>query len=148
MELFKAINNHNVTFHKETLQPSKTVHVTSNKYNPVDTERKLNIHKTFRRRSGRILNVLCTFNLRPVFTGKLSLQKQLPGGVLWKIWFYNFIKLIGKHLYYSLFIISCKPTGLHLYQKESPGQVFFLWIFWNFHEQQFCWTSAIGCFWA
>ena len=35
---------------------------------PVDTERKLNVHKTFRRRRGRLLNVLCTFNLRPVST--------------------------------------------------------------------------------
>ena len=33
---------------------------------PVDTGRKLNVHKTFRRRPGRLLNVLCTFNLRSV----------------------------------------------------------------------------------
>ena len=30
------------------------------------TRRKLNVHKTFRRRPGRLLNGLCTFNLRPV----------------------------------------------------------------------------------
>ena len=36
---------------------------------PVDTGRKLNVHKTFKRRPGRLLNVLCTFNLRPVSTG-------------------------------------------------------------------------------
>ena len=36
---------------------------------PVDTGRKLNVHKTFRRRPGRLLNVLCTFNLHPVSTG-------------------------------------------------------------------------------
>ena len=36
---------------------------------PVDTGRKLNAHKTFRRRPGRLLNVLCSFNLRPVSTG-------------------------------------------------------------------------------
>ena len=36
---------------------------------PVDTGRKLKVHKTFRRRPGRFLNVLCTFNLRPVPTG-------------------------------------------------------------------------------
>ena len=36
---------------------------------PVDTGRKLNVHKTFRRRPGRLLNVLCTFNLRPVSKG-------------------------------------------------------------------------------
>ena len=35
---------------------------------PVDTGRKLNVNKTFRRHSGRLLNVLCTFNLRPVST--------------------------------------------------------------------------------
>ena len=40
--------------------------------NPVDTRRKLNVHKTFRRRAGRFLNVLCTFNLRPVSTGKYA----------------------------------------------------------------------------
>ena len=34
---------------------------------PVDTGRKLNVHKTFRRR--RLLNVLCTFNLCVVSTG-------------------------------------------------------------------------------
>ena len=33
---------------------------------PLDTGRKLNVHKTFRRRPGHLLNVLCTFNLRPV----------------------------------------------------------------------------------
>ena len=33
---------------------------------PVDTGRKLNVHKTFRRRPGRLLNFLCTFNIRPV----------------------------------------------------------------------------------
>ena len=36
---------------------------------PADTERKLNVHKTFRSRPGRLLNVLFTFSLRPVSTG-------------------------------------------------------------------------------
>ena len=36
---------------------------------PVDTGRKLNVHKKFRKRPGCFLNVLCTFNLRPVSTG-------------------------------------------------------------------------------
>ena len=39
---------------------------------PVGTGRKLNVHKTFRRRPGRLLNVLCTFNLRPVSIGSMS----------------------------------------------------------------------------
>ena len=38
---------------------------------PVHTGRKLNVHKTFRRRPGSLLNVLCMFNLRPVFTGQV-----------------------------------------------------------------------------
>ena len=38
-------------------------------YFSVDTGRKLNVHKTFRSRPGRLLNVLCTFNLRPVSAG-------------------------------------------------------------------------------
>ena len=37
---------------------------------PVDTRRRLNVHKTFRRRPRRLLNALCTFNLRPVSMGK------------------------------------------------------------------------------
>ena len=36
----------------------------------VDTGSKLNAHKMFRRRPGRLLNVLCTFSLLPVPTGK------------------------------------------------------------------------------
>ena len=44
---------------------------------PVDTGRKLNVHKAFRRRPGRLLNVLCMFNLHPVSTGtRLSLPKK------------------------------------------------------------------------
>ena len=44
-------------------------------HTPVDTGRKLNVHKTFRKRPERLLNVLCTFNLRPVSTGKLSYEQ-------------------------------------------------------------------------
>ena len=46
---------------------------------PVDTERKMNIHKTFRRRLGRLLNVLRTFNIRPVSTGSEYLRLLLDG---------------------------------------------------------------------
>ena len=35
----------------------------------VDTGRKLNVHKKFRRRPGRHQKVLCTFNLRSLSTG-------------------------------------------------------------------------------
>ena len=36
---------------------------------PVDTGRKLNVHKTFRRRPWRLLNVLYACSLSPVSTG-------------------------------------------------------------------------------
>ena len=36
---------------------------------PLDTGRKLNVHKTFRKRPRLLLKVLCTFNVRPVFKG-------------------------------------------------------------------------------
>ena len=46
--------------------------------NPANTGRKLNMHKTFRRRPVRLLNVLCTFNLRPV-----SMRKTNHIKILW-----------------------------------------------------------------
>ena len=46
---------------------------------PVDTGSKLNIHKMLRRRPGRLLNVLCTLNLRPVSTGSEPWYIQNPG---------------------------------------------------------------------
>ena len=42
---------------------------------PLDTGNKLNVHKTFGRRPGCLLNVLCTFNLRSLFR---RLILQLP----------------------------------------------------------------------
>ena len=44
---------------------------------PADTERKLKVHKTFRRLPGCLLNVLCTFSLRPVSTRQLSSVSRL-----------------------------------------------------------------------
>ena len=35
----------------------------------MDTGRKLSVHKTFRGLPGRLLNVLCTFNIRHVPIG-------------------------------------------------------------------------------
>ena len=42
---------------------------------PVDTECKLNVHKTFKGRPGRLLNVLCTSNLHPVSMGQVKSTK-------------------------------------------------------------------------
>ena len=57
--------------------------------NPVDTGRKLNINKTFRRRAGLLLNVLCTFNLRPVLRGKLKITCSISFTVTTNEIFYN-----------------------------------------------------------
>ena len=55
---------------------SRTVNI-DEKDSPVDTGRKLNVHKTFRRRPGRLLNVLCTFNLRPESTGSIYVRRSV-----------------------------------------------------------------------
>ena len=62
-------------------------------YNPVDTGRKLKVHKTFRRRAERLLNVLCTFNLCPVSTGNLIL--------IWKVQKSNLFLQIGINFFPS-----------------------------------------------
>ena len=49
---------------------------------PIDTGRKLNVHKTFRRRPGRLLNVLCKFSLRPVSTG-LATRYTMTSQLSW-----------------------------------------------------------------
>ena len=62
----------------------KNVQVLASEVYPVDTGRKLNVHKTFGGRPGRLLNVLCTFNLRPVSTGhkvKHELSPQIMNNV-------------------------------------------------------------------
>ena len=51
------------------------------RWNPVDTGRKLNVHKTFRRCPGRLLNVLCTFNLRHVSTGNEPSLRNFPSKI-------------------------------------------------------------------
>ena len=60
------------TIMDKTFESNSDFHVKQGT-NPVDTRRKLNVHKTFRR--GRLLNVLCPFNLRPVSTGEVALQR-------------------------------------------------------------------------
>ena len=56
---------------------------------PVDTGRKLNVHKTLRRRPGRPLNGLCMFNLRPVSTRQTSEYTSFYGAKFKKIVSYD-----------------------------------------------------------
>ena len=63
--VFFAVND-------QTLTGFMSLSFSQKSCNPVDTGRKLNVHKTFRRRPGRLLNILYTFNLRPVSTGNMD----------------------------------------------------------------------------
>ena len=58
----------NPTFIPDYIKPISKV-LPMYRYIPVDTRRKLNVHRTFRRRPGPLLNDLSTFNLRPVSMG-------------------------------------------------------------------------------
>ena len=49
---------------------------------PLDTVQKLNVHQTFRKRPGRLLNVLCTFNLSPVSRGSGNFCRVVQGIVI------------------------------------------------------------------
>ena len=94
---------------------------------PVDTERKLNVHKTLRRHPGRLLNVLCTFNLPPVSTGD-TLSKWLKS-LYWMIlglcfgWktfkmlmliYESQTNLSQKHLANENFLVSLSRCGRYM----------------------------------
>ena len=84
--------------------------------NPLDTGRKLHVHKTFRRRLGRLgrlLNVLCTFNLRPVSTGTWWI---LMAGKL-----KNKSDPRKKRTLMSLFVRSLKLQSLTKYYGNFKG---------------------------
>ena len=64
---------------------------------PADTGRKLNAHKTFRRRPERFLSVLCTLNLRSVSTGTRTTKNPA-----WK----TKVNSISVQVFYELLLIS------------------------------------------
>ena len=74
-------------------------HIKLSQINPLytTTGRKLNVHEAFRKRPGRLLNVLCTFSLRPVSTGIMMVrhgQKKLMLQCFWSfsIWALDYWK--------------------------------------------------------
>ena len=71
----------------------------------VDTGRKLNVHKTIRKRPGHLLNVLCTFNLRPVskgFKAEHFLRKAMET-LKRSIISFNIANLVNKGILYFLY---------------------------------------------
>ena len=111
---------------------------------PVDTGRKSNLHKMFRRRPGHLLNSLCTFSLRPVsigleidlfFTHEHHLNSNIRSSENWprktktviQICFTqgiallkNFIDFRGKRLPWKF--LSAKPHALNQqHHQEIPS---------------------------
>ena len=85
---------------------------------PVDTRRKLNVHKTFRRRPGCLRDVLFTFNLRSVSTGmRYYVFKQDS------LWFEDYEKTqVKKDTDTKIF--ENKSTALHKKMKFSIKDFF------------------------
>ena len=83
---------------------------------PLDTGRKLNVYKTFRRCWGRFLNVLCTFSLHPVSTGWLLLRSSF-----WYIYF------VSNKVYFNIIIHhpshTPQPCDINLQLEYSWGDL-------------------------
>ena len=81
---------------------------------PVHTGSNLNVHKSFRRRPGRLLNDLCTFNLRPCLQGRYPMCKRLDSWVLCNS---LCVFLLQKKLYYDKKYILARHTLTTLNRK-------------------------------
>ena len=102
------------------------------KRSPLDTGRKLKVHKAFKRRPGRFLNVLCTFNLRPVSTRStvtLEITDQClkrcfdQGKVIKPNWTIPVLRNLGD---YNLNFISEKsPLGCQVFSIFPSSQSFY-----------------------
>ena len=55
---------------------------------------------------------------------RTTIRTGRPEVLCKKIVFKNFAIFTGKHLCWSLFLIKLQTSGLQLYQKEIPTQVF------------------------
>ena len=102
---------------------------------PVDTGRKVNVHKTFRRYPGSLLNVLCTFILRPVSAGteiiyrdKASKLIKLNTNIIYHLRLVCTLSLraSNKNLFDQL---SDKLKILH-YMVHFPRAVSLNWSLW------------------
>ena len=58
----------------------------------------------------------------------------------------NLRNFIGKHLYWSLFLIKLQTFRSTASLRRDSNIGFFLWNFWNFSEHLFWRTSANNCF--
>ena len=64
-----------------------------------------------------------------------------------KVFLKNFTKITGNYLCWSLFLIKLQASGLQLYWKETPAQLFSCKFLRNFCKYLFYGTPAEECFW-
>ena len=67
----------------------------------VETGRKLNVHKTFRRRPRRLLNALCMLKLRLCLRGRFHLKVWYSTDLILYMIQLFYIFLEGKQLHYQ-----------------------------------------------
>ena len=91
---------------------------------PADARSKLNVHKTFRRRSGRLQNVLYTFNLCPVSTGLIFLLDML---FLFVLLFFFYVILVCLIIFLLSVILVC--LIIFLLSVILVRVIFLLYIF-------------------
>ena len=128
---------------------------------PVDTGRKLNVHKTFRRPPELLLNVLCTFNLRPVSIGILLVLTHLfVVTILLVLQPYLNVQPCLTHL--QIFLAMSQMTWssflcAQILQKILQGACFeilvpffknlnaiLIWIYnWRVNDNKFYWSGSI-----
>ena len=101
--------------------------------NPVDTGQKLNVHKTFRWRPGRLLNILRTFSLHFVSTGKLIWRSELED--------FNWNKVstaINSFMAETVIIKKPAKTVVKIPEKYYEENHFSQLFFWKAPSGWFC----------
>ena len=79
----------------------------------VDTGHKLNVHKTFRRRPGRLLKVMCKFDLRPVSRGGVIEWMTLPVSIVKII--KQFFIAYSQFVFNFMYLINLFYHKIHLF---------------------------------
>ena len=114
----------------------------------LDTRRKSNVRKTFRKRGEHLLNVFFLFSfysvygLCPYLTSKIEeLIFQWKGLSSFEV----SVKIFtGKHLCWSLFLIKLQALRSATSLKRDSITGVFLWIFQIFYEQLFYRTRLVA----
>ena len=121
------MKNHRPSIHRSFNWPLDPIlSLKNNRGYPVDAGRKLSLYKTFRRRPGRLLNVLCTFTLRPVSTGYHTETSPLICRALNALT--HFITLAPFYTPFASISISKEKlalTNIKIFHENWPGGVLF-----------------------